>query len=861
MAAASKNFALHGAHTAGIFADMTVDGPEIGTLVCIVDRAKNLPNRKTIGKQDPYCAARLGKEAKKTATDIRGGQTPKWDQELRFTVHDSADYYQFKVSVFTDDKKTDLIGESWIDLKPIIIPGGGQNDMWQTLTCRGKYAGEIRLEITYYDARPKPDKSSASSSSSSKMKPPSPVQQEVAPVKRKDPMKRRPLPTDPVTGETTAVIPTEASSRGHAKQHSHPEYSTGSSTRGGGPRELRPTKKDSYENARRSEEREISQKIPVSQYDQSDPRGEYAYASDREEPRQHRSHGVHPPPPPPAHRARHSQEALRRSSQDVSAQKAIPPSSMRYEALKNEPHRKASPSYPGRPKFRGHEHSSSANAAPPTQKAITYNPPIRRDSYDAYDPHHRSMQPTVEDYPESEAGSFGGNYRHTNSRMHQEEAGYDNGAVPVPNHMSRSPGGSHGYMGQSPGRMQNDYREPRGYNNSVSPMASRDYTDSPAQMPYHSHGNQSQRHNPRDDHETTYIQSSSSYALHNLPPSLAPGVDQHMVQEASHRMYDDRRHDGRYSNSQSMAISTRDRQRSEPPMYDSVSGASPQAYSIQKYDRRRSDMHYSDVSDHQMPRHRNPSPNPPPNPSHTIRRKSVSPAPPPSDTRRLSDIPFGPDSYDTYNPSASRGGTPGLDPEPPSKIMTYDGKEIDPSDHLPIESWAPEPEQKPAPAATETRSRPALTGAQPMPQGGRRQLRVRAQTASTPSDSYNYQEDSRTSPGPPPTARGRLQKKSNRPSTSGHSPSGSNPLGPISTDNYQDRQGQYAQGRAPRAGAWEYANENYAPQYHGGAHGPPIPAKVPLIMSGANGGADMNLIEEMQKIDIGVGRSRRRGGY
>ena len=65
-------------HTAGIYSDMTVDGPEIGTLVVVVDRAKNLPNRKTMGKQNPYCAARLGKEAKKTETDKRGGQTPKW---------------------------------------------------------------------------------------------------------------------------------------------------------------------------------------------------------------------------------------------------------------------------------------------------------------------------------------------------------------------------------------------------------------------------------------------------------------------------------------------------------------------------------------------------------------------------------------------------------------------------------------------------------------------------------------------------------------------------------------------------------------------------------------------------------------
>ena len=69
---------LNTMHAAGIFSDMSVDGPKIGTLVAIVDRAKNLPNRKKMGKQDPYCAARLGKEAKKTTTDRRGGQTPRW---------------------------------------------------------------------------------------------------------------------------------------------------------------------------------------------------------------------------------------------------------------------------------------------------------------------------------------------------------------------------------------------------------------------------------------------------------------------------------------------------------------------------------------------------------------------------------------------------------------------------------------------------------------------------------------------------------------------------------------------------------------------------------------------------------------
>lgn len=78
MAPKAAKPAVGSTHTAGIYADMTVDGPEIGTLVVIVDRAKNLPNRKSMGKQDPYCAARLGKEAKKTETDKRGGQTPRW---------------------------------------------------------------------------------------------------------------------------------------------------------------------------------------------------------------------------------------------------------------------------------------------------------------------------------------------------------------------------------------------------------------------------------------------------------------------------------------------------------------------------------------------------------------------------------------------------------------------------------------------------------------------------------------------------------------------------------------------------------------------------------------------------------------
>ncbi|KAM0247898.1 hypothetical protein ACHAQJ_009668 [Trichoderma viride] len=892
MSTVSKSFALNGPHTAGLFADMTVDGPVIGTLVAIVDRAKNLPNRKTIGKQDPYCAARLGKEAKKTATDVRGGQTPKWDQELRFTVHDSADYYQLKISVFTDDKKTDLIGESWIDLKGIIIPGGGQNDVWQTLTCRGKYAGEIRLEITFYDSRPKPDKPAARPRLSMG------VEQESSSPKRKELVKRRPLPTDPVTGEVTANVPSPAPPsdyyqpppRPHGKSLHSPYGSTnslhdtieyGTPTHGStrsrhadhfsshspsgrveGPRQPRPTRQDSYER-----ERGYSQKIPVSPYEQQDPRGSgYSLANETydmtpvDDAAQYSPHGDprQAAPPPPAHRSRHSnsQEHLQRRSDESSPQRGIPPASMRSDVLKNEAHRNTAPTYPGRPQFRAYDPTVAAQ--PPIQKALTYEP---HNAYDAYDAQYRSMQPTVEDVPESPPGSMRDRARRNSSRIPPLDEVFNSAPIPMSTNLSRSPGGgSAGFMNQSPGAYPTYQEQPRNQD-SVSPMSARDYTESPGQMSQYSYSSQSQRPSQQREYETTYIQSSPSYGLPALPPSLAPGVDPSMAQDMSNRAYEERRHDGRYNSNQTVNASVRDRHGSEPPppSHEPAYSTSPQPY--ESYDRRRSGG-YSSGPDPQGQGYRDASPNP----QHKIRRKSVSPAPLRSDHRRHSDIPFGPDSYDAFNPGvSSRDGSPGLDQsDSPSKIMTHDGREIDPSDHLPIESWAPEPEAKPSQEPVQSRARPPLSGAQPMPPSGRRPLRIsmaRTSQAVVPSNAYGYSEGPRAPP-PAQAGRQRLQKKAQRHSMGPTTSSAPGPLAPIAPDNFQVRPNQYSSTRS-RAGAWDYPNENYAPQYNGGNQGPPIPAKVPLpIMSGANGGVeDMALIQEMQTIDIGTGRSRRRGGY
>lgn len=127
-------------------------------------------------------------------------------------MHESPDYFRLKVSVFNDDKKTDLIGETWIDLKDLIIPGGSQSDQWHPLQYRGKYAGEVRIEMTYYDTRPEDEavierrtqaaEKAHAKSNGSRPAPAAPVtssssSSSLSGPRQLEKVKRRPLPSDP----------------------------------------------------------------------------------------------------------------------------------------------------------------------------------------------------------------------------------------------------------------------------------------------------------------------------------------------------------------------------------------------------------------------------------------------------------------------------------------------------------------------------------------------------------------------------------------------------------------------------------------------------------------------------------------
>lgn len=268
-----------------------------------------------------------------------------------------------------------------------------------------------------------------------------------------------------------------------------------------------------------------------------------------------------------------------------------------------------------------------------------------------------------------------------------------------------------------------------------------------------------------------------------------------------------------------------------------------------------------------------------PDPRGTVIRKSVSPSPGASDdTRRLSGIPFGPDSYNAFNPAVSSSvSAPSLsaaynvkEVDHDAKIITHDGREIDPSDHIPESNYAPLLEQKgPKYASQQPDRNYRPPPSQPVSGTGRRQLQQRqsvarplSMAASSSGISFGPPEPTTPQPG-----RNRLQKKSNR--MSALPAPNSSPLAPITP--YQDN--SYVERSLPRGSNVDYnARENYNP-HHGGSPGggggggyraaarPPIPAKVPMNMPQQSaGGADAwALLEEMKSIDLGPGRARRRG--
>lgn len=159
---------------------------EIGTLIVVVLRANHLPNKRHIGKQDPYCLVTVNGERRRTKAIKRGGQHPEWDEEIRFTLFEDVEDVlartahgdgtppppppkddkklkkikggkTMKLACYADDpREPDLIGDAEVDLTEVLTKG--ETDEWFTLSNKDKFAGKVYLELTFWSNEPPPEK-------------------------------------------------------------------------------------------------------------------------------------------------------------------------------------------------------------------------------------------------------------------------------------------------------------------------------------------------------------------------------------------------------------------------------------------------------------------------------------------------------------------------------------------------------------------------------------------------------------------------------------------------------------------------------------------------------------------------------
>ena len=103
---------------------------ELGTLVVVVLKARNLRDKHSFYKQDVYAKITINGVTKKTAVEVKGGQHPVWDEELRFPI-----------STDTSDKARTLQASCWsVEPRGDESVGEGQMDISETLQT-GEFDG------------------------------------------------------------------------------------------------------------------------------------------------------------------------------------------------------------------------------------------------------------------------------------------------------------------------------------------------------------------------------------------------------------------------------------------------------------------------------------------------------------------------------------------------------------------------------------------------------------------------------------------------------------------------------------------------------------------------------------------------
>lgn len=99
---------------------------ELGTLVVVILKAKNLHDRHSFYKQDPFTQITLDGVTHKTEPDVKGGQHPEWDQEFRFIVDRDEDEKHRMMEITClrkEPRKEEEIGKGKLDITKTLKTG------------------------------------------------------------------------------------------------------------------------------------------------------------------------------------------------------------------------------------------------------------------------------------------------------------------------------------------------------------------------------------------------------------------------------------------------------------------------------------------------------------------------------------------------------------------------------------------------------------------------------------------------------------------------------------------------------------------------------------------------------------------
>ena len=702
------------------------------------------------------------------------------------------------------------------------MPGGGKNDLWQGLNCKGKYAGELRLEMTYYDTRPKPEKPLREGVTGEE----DGFRQSAGSASK---VKRRPLPNNP--NNIVPDVSRESIPPGRAK-HGPREYRTPlrahsmpPETISHSPQQLHGTQAHLHGHPHVASQPASLEHTPQNPYYQEPEQYQRPMADPFEQP-------------------------------DFLPQ--LPPSGRQRSPMPSrQPSRQAQPM----PAHASHSHlglahSHSAPIVPlahPEPQAFVDDYQLRTDYPEPLhdvDYQHRHLRQRRNDVPPGWQEEYGDSFSQGEDVAPPPPPMHSNSAPVVPHatppHPQSSPASRYGIT------------PPSGRHHSV-PSAS--VYGQPQRTPVHAHP----ARGGSLDHFTT---PPNAGAYGTTPPSLVPGQTPSPYARAVAARTTPHRHSVADSYGATPPrphpLSQQISRARSPQPYSELPGSSPQAYNQPDYGaaplikpravsprpptlaRPRSSysiqhpVHHFETSDYSPLSTSRPPTSRIANVNNfaPTARKTVSPQPSPTDIGR-SGIPFSPDSFDIHNPNA-RPSPLGASPHSPyhirsdsetprqeqkGPIVGWHGQEIDPSDHLPVEAWAPEPEKK-TPTKTYGTGRDRDFGP-----------RAAAQGVTTTGGRVSKDTVLAKKPGRVPSAEPLRGEHPNY-----------NSVSPV-PDPYEQGRQQYSQAfhdagrRSPYGGG-------------GGGVAPSLPPKVPVQEYSATAA----LSRELSTIDIGAGRRSRFGG-